>query len=174
MPVLAKKKIVIGKSRVTLGVEGRPTPSAQARVSGFVSELHLPGRIPGFLVARAIHSLDGTVGVFPPLEAGRLNLPLPVTEDDGSVAVADGEKQPGKSRRVGATCRAARQERGLEPSFQTSGREGGERERPEQGRPQGRDRNSGGLGAGAPESARAAGWRFSLEGERTGPGDEGP
>lgn len=90
MSVLAKKTI-IGKSHRALGVEGQPA-SVQDHVSSLISELQPPRRTLGFLVARGVHNLDGAIGVFPPLEAGRLNLPLPVAEHNGSVAVPDGEE----------------------------------------------------------------------------------
>ena len=89
--VFLAKKAIIGKSHRALGVEGR-SASVQDHVSSLISELQPPGRTLGFLVAHGVHNLDGAIGVFPPLEAGRLNLPLPVAEHNGSVAVPDGEE----------------------------------------------------------------------------------
>lgn len=62
-------------------------PSGQEHVPRLAPDAHGPGGGPGFLGARAVHGPDGAVGVFPPREPGRLDLPLPVAEHDGPVAV---------------------------------------------------------------------------------------
>lgn len=95
MSVLAKKNVV-GKSQVTLRFEGRPTPSVREDVSRLIPDFHGPGCRPGFPVACAVHNLDGTIGVFPPLEPGRLEFPQPVAEHNGSVAVPGRGEQAGQ------------------------------------------------------------------------------
>lgn len=62
----------------------------QDTVPGLASDLHPPGRVPGLLAAIAVHGPDGAVGVLPPLELGRVDVPLPVAEHDGLVAIPGG------------------------------------------------------------------------------------
>lgn len=61
-------------------------------VPSHVPDLHPPRRILGFLAATAIHRLDGAIGEFPPLELGGMNVPLPIAEHYGFVAVPGGEE----------------------------------------------------------------------------------
>lgn len=62
----------------------------QDDVSSLVFDPNPTRGVLGLLVAVAIHSLAGAIGVFPPLELGRVDFPLPVAEHDGFVAVPGG------------------------------------------------------------------------------------
>ena len=63
----------------------------QDDVSSLIPNLDPPRGILGLLVAVMVHGLGGAVGVLPPLELGRVDLPLTVAEHDGLVTIPGGE-----------------------------------------------------------------------------------
>lgn len=81
-----------GRSRVRLVLKEKLLP-VQDDVSSLIPNLDPPGGVLGLLVAIMIHGLGGAVGVLPPLELGRVDLPLTVAEHDGLVTIPGGENK---------------------------------------------------------------------------------
>ena len=80
----------IGRSQVRLVLRENLLP-VQNDVSSLIPDLDPPRRVLGLLVAVIVHGLGGAVGVLPPLELGRVDLPLTIAEHDGLVTIPGGE-----------------------------------------------------------------------------------